>query len=134
MNWLLDVNLLLATRWTTHPDHIEAAAWLDSVEEFYTSPITELGFLRVSLSPGYGATWEAVSESLGRLRDRRSFRFLVDDVDASSLPRTSYKDTTDSHLVVLAKRHGLMLATLDMALVAKPWASGVAVNPLVSDS
>ena len=41
------------------------------------------------------------------------------------------KDTTDAHLVTLAKRHGLKLATLDEALLAKPWAAGVAENPLL---
>ena len=40
-------------------------------------------------------------------------------------------DTTDAHLVILAKRHGLKLATLDGTLIAKPWAAGVAENPLL---
>jgi predicted nucleic acid-binding protein len=40
------------------------------------------------------------------------------------------KDTTDAHLVTLAKRHGLKLATLDGALLAKPWSAGIAQNPL----
>ena len=43
---------------------------------------------------------------------------------------TSYKDATDAHLVTLARRRGLKLATLDGALIAKPWAAGVAENPL----
>jgi hypothetical protein len=34
-------------------------------------------------------------------------------------------------LVRLAVHHGLKLATLDMALLAKPWASGLAINPIV---
>jgi predicted nucleic acid-binding protein len=41
------------------------------------------------------------------------------------------KDTTDAHLVTLAKRHGLKLATLDGMLIAKPWAAGVAESPLL---
>ena len=41
------------------------------------------------------------------------------------------KDTTDAHLVTLAKRHGLKQATLDGTLLAKPWAGGVAENPLL---
>ena len=40
------------------------------------------------------------------------------------------KDTTDAHLVTLAKRHGLKLATLDATLIAKPWAAGIAENSL----
>jgi hypothetical protein len=33
MSWLLDVNLILASRWTTHPDHFAAKAWIDSVDK-----------------------------------------------------------------------------------------------------
>ena len=40
------------------------------------------------------------------------------------------KDTTDAHLVTLARRHGLKLATLDEILITKPWAVGIAENPL----
>jgi len=47
------------------------------------------------------------------------------------LPPTSYRDTTDAHLVTLARNRGLKLATLDAALVSKPWAVGIAVNPLM---
>lgn len=43
----------------------------------------------------------------------------------------NFKDTTDAHLVRLAARHHLKLATLDMALVSKSWAAGIAENPLV---
>ena len=44
---------------------------------------------------------------------------------------TSYKDTTDAHLVTLARRHTFKLATLDTTLLGKPWAFGVAENPLL---
>jgi predicted nucleic acid-binding protein len=44
---------------------------------------------------------------------------------------SSFKDTTDAHLVTRAKRHDLKLATLDAGLVTRPWAAGVAQNPLV---
>jgi predicted nucleic acid-binding protein len=36
MSWLLDVNMILAARWTTHADHPAAKAWMDSVGEFST--------------------------------------------------------------------------------------------------
>ena len=58
-------------------------------------------------------------------------RFIADDLGAVSLPDlVSYKETTDAHLVTLAKRHGLTLATLDAGLITKSWAVGVAENPL----
>ena len=130
MSWLLDVNLILASRWTTHPDYFAAKAWIDSVARFYTTPVTELGFVRISLSAAYRASWAETRESLNKLHSRRGYQFLPDDVDGITAPETSSKDTTDAHLVTLAKRHGLKLATLDATLLAKPWAIGVVANPL----
>ena len=130
MSWLLDVNFLLASRWTTHADHEQVRCWLDSQDEFHTTPIVELGFLRVSLSPAYAASREDAHRSLVGLQARPSHRFLPDDVTAADSPESRHKDTTDAHLVSLAARHHLRLATLDMALLSKPWVAGVAFNPL----
>lgn len=130
MSWLLDVNVILASRWTTHAEHLPIKAWVDSVAEFYTCSITELGFVRISLSIGYQATWNQAQEALKSLHARRGYRFLVDNVDGISSPQTPSNDTTDAHLVTLAKRHELKLATLDTTLLGKRWAAGVAENPL----
>ena len=130
MNWLLDVNIILASRWATHPEHQSAKAWLDSLAGFYTCAVSELGFVRISLSSAYGATWADVQESLKTLHTRKGHKFLADDVKGTDAPETGSKDTTDAHLVALAMRHGLKLATLDMTLTTKPWATGVAENPL----
>jgi len=92
--------------------------------------IMELGFMRVSLSPAYTATWQDAHRSLSNLLARPRHRFLPDDVSAIASPETSYKDTTDAHLVQLAKRHGMRLATLDAALIAQPWAKRIAINPI----
>ncbi len=42
---------------------------------------------------------------------------------------TTTKDVTDAHLVNLARRYRLKLATFDAALCEKPWARGVAEDP-----
>lgn len=130
MSWLLDVNLILASRWTTHPEHAHAKAWVDSVDEFRTCAISELGFIRISLSAAYRATWEDAQVALEKLHARAGYRFLADNVDGTASPQTNSSDTTDAHLVTLAKRHGLKLATLDAVLISKPWATGIAENPL----
>ena len=130
MSWLLDVNLILASRWTTHLDHFAAKTWIDSLDRFYTTAITELGFVRISLSAAYRANWDETQETLNKLHTRPGHKFLADDVNGIASPETSSKDTTDAHLVTLAKRHGLKLATLDGTLIGKPWATGVAANPL----
>ena len=81
MSWLLDVNFLLASRWTTHADHAAVCAWLDEQPEFHSTPIVELGFMRVSLSPGYSASWPDAHRSLISLYSRPAHRFLADDLD-----------------------------------------------------
>jgi toxin-antitoxin system PIN domain toxin len=130
MSYLLDVNVLLASRWQTHTDHEMVHGWLDELPEFYTTPIVELGFMRVSLSPAYAATWKNAYRSLSALLNWPSHRFLPDDVSGIDSAETSYKDSTDAHLVALADRHGLRLATLDKALTQKPWAKRHTFNPL----
>jgi toxin-antitoxin system PIN domain toxin len=130
MSWLLDVNILLASRWKTHADHEAVREWLDAQPEFHTTPIVELGFMRVSISPAYSATWKDAHRSLTSLLSRPEHRFLPDDVSATESPESGYKDTTDAHLIRLASRHGLKLATLDNALISKPWAAGFAYHPL----
>jgi uncharacterized protein len=131
--WLLDVNVLLGCAWKNHADHPALLAWLLQTGEWATSPITESGFVRISMTTAYQASFDDARKSLATLRALAGYRFVTDDVAAASLPKlTSYKDTTDAHLVTLAKRHGLKLATLDDGLIGKAWAAGVAENPLLS--
>lgn len=131
MSYLLDVNFLLACAWSAHPAHARANRWLNSVAQFATAPVTQMGFLRVSLSPGYGASFGDAQTALRALVQLKSHRFVTDSVAADSLPTLAVgKDVTDAHLVRLAEKHGLKLATLDAILCGKPWAAGIAENPL----
>ena len=129
--WLLDVNVLLGCGWKSHADQSALLGWLLQVNDWAICPLTESGFMRISMTTAYQATFDDARKSLATLRTLRGHRFLADDTEAALLPvLSSYKDTTDAHLVTLAKRHGLKLATLDGTLLAKPWAAGVAENPL----
>ncbi len=131
--WLLDVNSLLGCGWKSHADHVPLLNWLLQVENWATCPISESGFIRISQTTAYRASFQSAQKSLATLRALKGHRFVVDDIHAALLPPlTSYKDTTDAHLVTLAKRHGLKLATLDATLLAKTWAAGAAENPLSS--
>lgn len=131
MSHLLDVNLLLACAWSGHADHARANRWLNSASAFATAPITQMGFLRVSMSTAYNASFADARTALAAILQMKSHRFLTDATQADSLPTlTSSKDVTDAHLVRLAASHGLKLATLDGSLTKKPWAAGIAENPL----
>jgi len=127
---LLDVNFLIACGWQSHADHVRASRWLSREKSFATGSVSEMGFLRVSLSPAFGARFEDAIAALEAIVQMRGHRFVRDDTRAGSLPLvTTSKDVTDAHLVHLAWRHSLKLATFDAALCEKPWAQGVAEDP-----
>jgi uncharacterized protein len=89
-----------------------------------------MGFLRVSLSPAFGASFDDARAALEAIVRMRWHRFVRDDTRAGALPSVSTsKDVTDVHLVHLARRHRLKLATFDTALCDKLWAQGVAEDP-----
>jgi len=128
---LLDVNFLLACAWQSHADHAKARAWLEKQKSFTTCALSQLGFLRVSMSPGYRAGFADALAALQDITTRKGARFLVDDLPAAALPAvTSHADTTDAYLAMLAKAHGLKLCTLDRQLCQRPWAKGIAEDPL----
>jgi toxin-antitoxin system PIN domain toxin len=127
---LLDVNFLVACGWQSHADHVRASRWLATVRAFATCPATEMGFLRVSLSPAFAASFADALAPLQAIAVIRGHRFVRDGTRARSLPAiTSSKDVTDAHLVNLARAHRLKLATFDTTLCSKPWARGIAEDP-----
>ncbi len=131
MSHLLDVNFLLACAWQSHANHAKARAWLEARTSFATCPITQLGFLRVSLSPGYRASFADAMAALEDITKRKEAKFIADDLPGAKVPPvTSFSDMTDAYLVALAKKHDLNLATLDAHLCGRPWAKGIAENPL----
>jgi predicted nucleic acid-binding protein len=130
LSHLLDVNFLIACGWESHAEYVRANRWLSEAKSFATCPISEMGFLRISLSPAYGASFDDARAALGAIVRMRTHRFLRDATRAQSLPSVSTsKDVTDAHLVHLARRYRLKLATFDAALCGKEWARGVAENP-----
>jgi toxin-antitoxin system PIN domain toxin len=131
MSHLLDVSFLLACGWSSHVKHAAARAWLERQSAFTTNPLTELGFIRVSLTPGYRATFADAQAALADMTSRPQARWVPADLRAAQLPSlASHAHVTDAYLVELARAHGLKLATLDEDLCRKPWAAGIAENPL----
>jgi hypothetical protein len=105
MNYLLDVNVLVAWGWADHADHRRAAAWIGAMK-------AKRGM-------------SGMLKSLGK-----GHAFLPDDQSSAG----SWRDwcgaaarTTDAHLAGLAKRHGVLLATLDQGI---PQAYLIPVPPI----
>lgn len=120
MKYLLDVNALVALGLRNHEFHERVARWLQA-EQFpnvATCSITELGFVRVlAQASAYGLSIAEARALLLRIKKSKvlQFAFIADDQDVSHLPAwvTTAKQTTDGHLLQLARRNDVVLATLD---------------------
>jgi predicted nucleic acid-binding protein len=116
MTYLLDVSTLIALLWDLHVHNERATRWQEKAD-LAICPLTELGFLRISTQPSFGAT---VAEARKMLRDwKRSQKpkFVPCDLDSldSDEPSTGTR-TTDFYLASLAAKHGMRLATLDESI------------------
>ncbi len=123
MNYLLDVNVLVAWGWSDHADHRPTVRWIAAEKKrrgvvLATSPIPEIGFVRVSVQRSLGKI--GVQEAGDVLRNMllslgATHRFLPDDLSGAVWPDwcRSAARMTDAHLMALASRHGMKLATID---------------------
>ena len=127
MSYLIDTNVLIAAGWNVHANYAVANAWLGRQVEFATCSSVQCGFLRVSLSPAIGADFAQAQVALGQIINLPAHRLVLDDIPAATLPAvTGHKEVMDAHLICLARRHRLKLATLDKPLCSKTWAAGIA--------
>jgi predicted nucleic acid-binding protein len=123
MKYLLDVNSLLALAVLDHEFHPRVSSWVNrlaakGIPEFATCSITELGFVRVlGQAQHFGSSVGQARELLLKLKNSSAIRcpLIADDHDISRLPKwvRSPKQTTDGHLMELAKANEAVLATLD---------------------
>ncbi len=115
MRHLLDINVLLAVAWVQHPGHARAVAWLQG-KQTVLCPLSELGFLRISTQPKFGATMEQARSALKKLAEERSADWVADDLPALDSRAAGTKQVMDCYLCDLAAKHGLKLATLDTGI------------------
>ena len=123
MKYLLDVNSLLALAVLDHEFHPRVSSWVNrlaakGIPEFATCSITELGFVRVlGQAQHFGSSVGQARVLLLKLKNSSAIRcpLIADDHDISRLPKwvRSPKQTTDGHLMELAKANEAVLATLD---------------------
>lgn len=123
MRYLLDVNALVVLGLLQHEFHEQVARWLHSIGSFgapdlATCSITELGFIRVlAQAPLYGINISQARSLLLRMKTGNvlNFTMIADDHGVAQLPSwvKTAKQTTDGHLVQLAKANHAVLATLD---------------------
>ncbi|MEM6275042.1 MAG: TA system VapC family ribonuclease toxin [Myxococcota bacterium] len=123
---LLDLNVLIALTWPSHEHHRPIHSWFleRRSERWATCSFTQVGFVRLSSNPRVvdpPASPATAAELLRRLVSRKDHDFWSDslnlaDDDWPPAWVRGHRQTTDSHLVRLARHHRGKLATLDRGL------------------
>ena len=119
--YLLDCNVLIALATPEHSLNARAAAWFVKGHRFATCPITQGALFRFHLRAGVEATAESAKLLLDSISALPRHEFWADDVSFLEMPTKGilgHKQVTDAYLVLLARRHGGSLATMDRALAA----------------
>ena len=113
MTYLIDVSTLLAWIWRDHEHHNRVMVW-QSGKAVATCPLTELGFLRVSTQSVFGASIEEARQLLNAWQRKSLPAFLPCDLPAlKGTPPPFSSRTTDFYLGDLARKYGMLWATLD---------------------
>lgn len=123
---LLDVNFMVALGWPNHVHHQVARAWFSrhAASGWVTTPVTEVGFVRVSSNPRViptAVTPVTAMAVLSRMCGLGRHRFWADSarlVDAPfDLSRlAAHRQVTDAHLLVVAAALGGRLVTFDSGI------------------
>jgi uncharacterized protein len=116
MTYLLDVSTLIALLWDLHVHNERATRWQENAG-LAICPLTELGFLRISTQPSFGAIVAEARKMLRHWKRAQKPKFVPCDLDSldSDEPSTGTR-TTDFYLASLAAKHGMRLATLDESI------------------
>lgn len=112
--YLLDVSTLIALLWDLHEHNGRVSRWQESVGKLAVCPISEIGFLRISTQPAFGATVEQARKMLRDWKAAKKPEFVPCDIEAlkTHAPKAGTQ-TTDFYLAGLAEQHGMKLATLE---------------------
>jgi uncharacterized protein len=125
---LLDVNVLLALLWSHHADHDRVVRWHEQwmPKKWAVCPLSEAGFLRISLNPAFVAGRAPVGtllETLRLLRSKRGYQRLdsvPDPTDARLQPLwekvRGHRQVTDAFLLGTAIAADIPLATMDRGI------------------
>lgn len=143
MSWLPDVNILIALLDPVHVHHLRARQWFEESGQngWHTCPTTINGVVRVMSGRSYSDRQivppSQIMTSLEALVQLGKHTYLPDDVtmiESEDLVRSALltsKMVTDTYLMLVAKHHGVMLATFDHRLVTSTVTDGASVVAFV---
>ncbi|MCF7929866.1 MAG: hypothetical protein K9L68_15185 [Spirochaetales bacterium] len=119
---LPDINLLIALSWKNHIHHAAAQRWFAAHknEPFITCPITESGFVRLSMNPnvvGDTMSFPSILAVLHAYHELPNHEFWTEDFDfldlTYDLPVVGHRQVTDAYLLGLCSKKSGRLVTFD---------------------
>jgi len=122
---LLDVNVLIAMVFTDHAQHLVARTFVEGLNRFQTTPTTQGGFLRFATRPWKNEqrqeqaprlTMRSAFTVLGEITQVAGHEFVPDDASYTDLdtpPMQGHRQWTDAYLLHLARKRGVVLASLE---------------------
>ena len=119
--YLLDSNVLIALATPDHSLNARAAGWFLEGHPFATCPITQGALFRFHLRAGVDATAESAKVLLATISGLPRHEFWPDDVsylEMSTEGIAGHRQVTDAYLVLLARKRGGSVVTMDRALAA----------------
>lgn len=122
---LLDVNVLLALIWDRHVHHDQAHERFAAIDMWSTTPITELGLVRLMLTEAVTGRAVRASEALAQvsaLRQADGWSWIADDVSPATWNVAAgsirgRRQVTDLQLVNIAAVNDCVLATFDAGIL-----------------
>jgi toxin-antitoxin system PIN domain toxin len=123
--YLLDVNVFLALVSENHIHHQLVTTWFNTPGlRWAICPFTEAGFLRNATAPRSGQiTMSEATAVLARMAQRPGYHYLPIAAGWQTLCSPFFtrlygtKQVTDAYLLGLALREGLVLVTMDKAIM-----------------
>ena len=123
--YLLDVNVFLALLSENHTHHQLVTTWFNTPGlRWAICPFTEAGFLRNATAPRSGQiTMSEATAVLARMAQEPGYHYLPIAADWQTLCSPFFtrlygtKQVTDAYLLGLALREGLVLVTMDKAIM-----------------
>jgi uncharacterized protein len=125
--FLLDVNVLIAMAWPSHPAHERVHEWLSrhAHDGWATCPLTQTAFVRILSNPVFSVNAPSPEDALNLLKENLSHpahTFWADEISFTAalelLPGRlrGHQQVSDAYLLGLAMHKGGKLATMDRAI------------------
>ena len=119
--FLLDANVLIALATADHSLHTRAMKWFHNGPRFATCPLTEGALVRFHMRWGVDPSVHTAKSILRQIDLHLRHEFWPDDASYVELPEKGvigHRQVTGAYLVLLAQKHGGLLATMDDGLAA----------------